>query len=293
MKILMCHDGTEQTDKALRFGGVIAKAAGASVTLLGITEDGGTRPEVLLARLQKTREALEKEGLRVELVSKSGAAVPEIVGHGEEQNYDLVVFGAGAPSSTMPGTTYELARRLGPPALLVVGECAELKSILICTGGRTYIENAIQEISVFAKPLHAKITLLHVTAQPPLMFAHMASMNDDVEALLASGSELGRNMQHQRDFLESLGLDYEIRLRHGMVAEEVLREVLENGHNLIVVGSAIDYGPLYRYMLGDVAREIVNRAPCPVWVSRQPGSKGSLWGRVRAALFPREADASE
>jgi len=287
MKILMCHDGTEQTDKALRFAGIIAQAAQADVTLLGITETGGAQPEVLLARLQKAREALEQSGLRVEVVSKAGVVVTEIVGHGEEQDYDLVVFGAGAPSTMMPGTTYELARRLGPPALLVVGECAQLKSIVVCTCGKTFIEKAIREIAVFAKPLQAKVTLLHVTAQPPLMFAHMASLNDDVEALLASGSELGRNLQHARDLLQSLELTVEIRLRHGMVAEEVLREVHHSGHDMIVVGSAIDYGPLYRYMLGDVTREIVNRAPCPVWVSRQPAKKGSLWRRFRAALFER------
>src|SRR5437867_1188711 len=130
MKILMCHDGSEQTDKALRFGAVIARACAAEVTLLGIAESGGSDAAVLLAHLQRTRELLEGEGIRTELVSKSGAPVPEIVGHGDRSDYDLVVIGAGVPGTEMPAKTYELARQIGPPVLLVVGERTTLKKVL-------------------------------------------------------------------------------------------------------------------------------------------------------------------
>ena len=292
MNILICHDGSGQTDKALRFGTVIAKACAAEVTLLGIAESGGADAAVLLAHLQRTRESLEGEGVRTELVSKSGAPVPEILGHEEKTDYDLVVIGAGLPSSGMPAKTYELARQIGPPVLLVVGERTGLKKMLICTGGRGYIENVIQQAAEIARATGATITLLHVLAQPPLMYADLIAREEDVAAMLSSDSELGRNLRQQKELIEGLGATVEVLLRHGIVADEVIREVRRGDYDLIVVGSSIDRGPLYRYMLGDVTQEIVNRAPCPVLVARQSARSGSggLWRRIIRRIFPRRAE---
>jgi nucleotide-binding universal stress UspA family protein len=71
-------------------------------------------------------------------------------------------------------------------------------------------------------------------------------------------------------------------VRHGDVADQVLRETEEDNVDLIVVGSTLDRGPLYRYLLADVTREIVNRAPCPVLVARQDSSlaRPGFWQRL-------------
>ena len=83
MKMLMCHDGSGQTEKALRFAAVIAKACHADVTLLGINESQDADARALLKHLQDVREKQEHQGLKTQVLSKSGSVVEEIVGHGE------------------------------------------------------------------------------------------------------------------------------------------------------------------------------------------------------------------
>ncbi len=286
MKILMCHDGSKELDKAIRFAAVIAKACDAEVTLLGIVESGSDEI-AMQTRLQQTRALIEGEHVRTELVARSGPPVMEIMEHTETGRYDLVVIGAGLAGVAMPAKAYELARRIEAPVLLFTGDRITLRKMLICTGGKTYIEKAIAGAGEIARHIGASITLLHVCAEPPLLYADLIKREEDVGALLDSTSELGASLRRQKEMLEKIGVTVEVRLRLGLVVDQVIAEANHDDYDLIVVGSAIARGPLYQYVLGDVTREIVNRARCPVLIAREtsPVGAGGFWRR----LFGSEA----
>lgn len=291
MKMLMCHDGSAQTEKALRFAAVIAKGCQADVTLLGISESEGADSEALLKHLHELSNQQKNQGLKTQVLTKSGSPVAEILDHGETTGYDVVVIGAGRPYSNMPRKTYELVRQIKPAVLLVVGERTELRRMLICSGGSDYAQDTIKTAGQIAKCTSAEVTLLHVVAEIPLAYSSIIAREENAEEILESHSTLGDCLRAQKLMLEEMGLTVSLRLRHGDVADAVIQEVEENDTDLIVVGSSVDRGPLYRYMLADVTREILNRAPCPVLVARQASSPkhGGLWKRLTGALFKGHA----
>ena len=105
-------------------------------------------------------------------------------------------------------------------------------------------------------------------AEPPAIYADLVRLEEDVDRLLASDSELGRNLRGQKESLEKMGLEVEIRIRHGLALEQIFAEVREGEHDLIVTGTSQARGTFRHYIMGDLTRGILNRADCPVLVAR-------------------------
>jgi nucleotide-binding universal stress UspA family protein len=135
-----------------------------------------------------------------------------------------------------------------------------------------------------AAAVGASVTLLHVMAEPPAIYADLMRLEEDVETLLQSGSELGRNLCAQKESIERLGVATEVRVRHGMVLSQIFSEVGARKHDLIVTGSSPTRGPLGHYIMGDLTRSIVNRANVPVLVARAAKSSEAMSPGLWAAI---------
>lgn len=143
-----------------------------------------------------------------------------------------------------------------------------IKRILICTGGRKYIDNAVALAGRIARGMQASVTLFHVMPEPPALYARLHRLEINVPAILNSKSELGRNLRDEKQTLDALGVPVEVRLRQGPVLHEIFQEIQEGNYDLVVTGSSLSRGSLRTYVLGDVTREIVNRSNCAVLVVR-------------------------
>jgi nucleotide-binding universal stress UspA family protein len=71
--------------------------------------------------------------------------------------------------------------------------------------------------------------------------------------------------------LEAKGLKVETMVREGHPADAIVEEAKQWGAGLIVMGSH-GYRGITRLLLGSVAQEVVNRAPCSVEVVRESGT---------------------
>lgn len=271
MNILICSDGTDPADNPNRLGGLFATACGASVTILGIAEQSAD-DQSLRRALQAEADGLRKLNLSPQVVIRAGDPVAEILQQTSAVAYDLVVVGSRRKRSTglhwRSERTYEVIKAIPPPVLIATGVRDSMKKLLVCTGGKRYIDNAVNLTGRLAVQLGASVTLLHVAAEPPALYADLVLLEEDVGALLASGSELGRNLLRQKEGLEKLGVTTEVCVRHGLVVDQVFQEVRAGGHDLIVTGTSQARGTLRHYIMGDVTRSIVNRANCPVLVAR-------------------------
>jgi nucleotide-binding universal stress UspA family protein len=209
--------------------------------------------------------------VRAELITKIGNPIEEIVRRTAASSFDLVVIGAVRKESRGPfwlsSKTYKIVKEVEPPVLIVAGKSVALKRGLICSGGRAYIDEAVRLAGQIAHAVGAAITLLHVLPQPPAIYARLPRMYETADWLLGSKSELGVNLRREKETLESLGVATEVRLRRGPVLQEILNEVREGAYDVVVTGSALSHG-LRTYVLGDVSREIVNRASCSILVVR-------------------------
>jgi nucleotide-binding universal stress UspA family protein len=278
MRVLICSDGTDPADKPVRLGGLVAGPCQAETTLLGIAEVADDeRP--LRAALESETEKLRGFGVSPELVVRTGEPIREILHETTSKQYDLTIIGAERKGTTglywRAEKSYEVIKAIPSPVLLATGPCETLKSFLVCTGGKLYIDAAVQLTGKVAAAVGARVTLLHVMAEPPAIYADLVRLEEDVDQLLASDCELGNNLLAQKKTLEQLGVVVEVRVRHGLVLSQVFAEVGERKHDLIVTGSSQTHGPLGHYIMGDLTRSIVNRANVPVLVARPLKSSGA------------------
>lgn len=286
MKMLICNDGSEQAEKAMRLGSAIAAGCNAELTLFGIIETGG-KPDAILESLKRGQALLEDKKIHAELITKSGEPIQEIVRRTEEAQYDLVVIGAVRKDTRgafwMSSKAYKIIKEVSPPVLSVAGNSTTLKRILICSGGRRYRDAAMRLTGDIARGMGATVTLLHVMPELPGMYAGLRGMEETAAWLLNSKSELGINLRHEKETLESLGVQTEVRLRQDAVLDGILNEIHEGQYELVVTGSELSRG-LRSYILGDITREIVNRSGCAVLIVRGPRKSEHARGGFRGML---------
>src|SRR4030095_10432279 len=267
MKILICSDGTSAAESAIALGGLLAGALKAETTLFGIAEksqDENSLREVL----EKQSQPIRPQNVALDIIVHVGEPIQEILDRTSKTSYDLVIIGARWTGATgyywRSEKTYELIKAIQPPVLVAIGERKHLERFLVCTGGKEFIEQAI--------PLTDKL-------DAPAIYADLVQLEEDVDRLLESKSELGTNLRQQKQELERLGVSAEVRLRHGIVIDQVFEEAREGDYDLIVSGTSQARGLFRHYIMGDLTRSILNRANCPVLVARagKPPAGRTLW----------------
>ncbi len=290
MRILICSNGMPDADNASRIGGLLAAACHAETTLLGIVEEPNDEPSLREA-LETQAESLRAQGVAPEIVVRAGEAIRQILGQTSKAEYDLVVIGTRRTGETglyRSVKTYEVIKSISPPVLVALGQRTQFKRFLVCTGGKQFIEGAVQLTGKIAAAAGASVTLLHVMAEPPAIYADLVRLEEDVDLLFQSNSELAENLRHQKNEIERLGVPVEVRIQHGMVLEQVFAEARAGDHDLIVTGSSQARGIVRHYIMGDLTRSILNHANCPVLVARAASAPvrrafwSSLKGRFRA-----------
>src|SRR5437667_7403002 len=236
MKILICSDGMPAAEGAIQLGGLLAGPLKAETTLFGIAEKSqDERP--LREALEKQAQTLRSQNVAPDIIVHAGEPIRQILDRTSKTSYDLVIIGARSTGATghhwRSEKTYEVIKAIQPPVLVAIGECKHLKRFLVCNGGKEFIERAIQFTGKLAAAVGATVTLLHVMAEPPAIYADLVQLEEDVEQLLQSNSELGRNLRAQKESLERLGVTTDVRVRHGIVLSQVFAEVGEKKHDLI------------------------------------------------------------
>ncbi len=279
------------SENAIGLAALLASPLTAEITLLGIAEKSSDECPLQEA-LEKQAQSLRTQNARPDIVVRAGEPVREILDQTSKTNYDLVLVGARWTGATghywCSEKTYEVIKAIQSPVLVAIGECKHLRRFLVCTGGKEFIEQAVQFTGKLAAALNASVTLLHVMAEPPAMYADLVRLEENVDQLLESKSELGTNLRRQKRELERLGVSAKVRLRHGIVIDQVFEEARGGDYDLIVTGTSRARGLLRHYIMGDLTRSILNQASCPVLVARagKPKATRTLWKALKG-LFSR------
>jgi nucleotide-binding universal stress UspA family protein len=291
MKILICSNGMPAAESAIQLGGLLAGPLKAETTLFGIAEKPqDERP--LREALEKQAQTLRSQNVAPDIIVHAGEPIRQILDRTSKTSYDLVIIGARSTGATehhwRSEKTYEVIKAIQPPVLVAIGECKHLKRFLVCTGGKEFIQRAIEFTGKLAVAVGASVTLLHVMAEPPAIYADLVRLEEDVDRLLESKSELGTNLRQQKRELEHLGVSAEVRVRHGIVIDQVFEEAREGDYDLIVTGTSQARGLLRHYIMGDLTLSILNRANCPVLVARAGKLQAArtLWKALKG-LFSR------
>ncbi len=271
MKILLCVAGMPYAEAAVSFGGLIARITRSPVTLLHVAR----RVEEQVTGKKALARACEMlSSLSVETCLRLGDPIANILAEAQEEDYDLVVIGAQKETrlaQRLLGSVAQAIVRRSPTSVLVVKRAKpDLKRVLICTGGLDIANPVIEAGAQLAGAAHAQATLLYVTSPAASMYAGL-EVEETLPRLLRTDTPIARHLRHGAEILDRHQVAAELRLRHGVVADEILREAHEGNHDLIAIGASGAAGKLRAWLLGNVTRQVVEHAFCSVLVIRGGG----------------------
>jgi universal stress protein E len=162
------------------------------------------------------------------------------------------------------------------------------KNILCFVGGEVDPSPALEAAAELSEHNSARLTLvdvlsestegpwLTVPGQPELEKMVLTSRAQDLEEMAAP--------------LRERGLPVETEVTTGSPFVELIRRVVENGHDLVIKTAQNLDSPLGG-LLGTTALHLMRKCPVPVWVVKPPTSE--RFGRVLAAIDPKPAGEGE
>jgi nucleotide-binding universal stress UspA family protein len=283
MKMLICTMGSKRRKATLRFAVQVATALSADVTLMGVVGKKQDREE-LSQTLEPFAQQLAEQGQVVRVQVEHGDAEELVMEELEAGAYDLIALGHLAKKrsrrSFLSSVAMRIIERAQTSVLVIKGDRVSLSRVLICVSGAEYGHLAVWAGAAVACGAGAQATILHVVDALPWMYAGLEQMEETLAELLQSDSEKSRQLRWAAQVIRDECEISEIKLRRGIVADEMLREVKDGEHDLLVLGSSKAAGGLVRVLMGDLNREIVTRAERPVLVVRPmnwqdpPGGNG-------------------
>ena len=145
------------------------------------------------------------------------------------------------------------------------------EKVLLTTDGSRFAEDAAKVAIGLAKKCEAEVRVVTVVEHPPYYGTPEASALYDAELYRSLSAELEKLGQEAVDRLTQIvqdaGLTATGVVRRGAPADEIVAEAAEWNAGCVVVSTHGRTG-LARLVLGSVANQIVNHAPCPVMLYR-------------------------
>ncbi len=153
--------------------------------------------------------------------------------------------------------------------------------------GRTALAKAVD----LAERNGAQLTIVAVIDEIPRDYRMLlTAMTPDEIMSLARKDTLARLEEYIAPFSETGRVDTRVLVGQESIA--IIREVLRNGHDL-VMKTARGMGGKLGMLFGSTAMHLLRKCPCPVWILK-PEENRRYYRRIMAALdiLPAEAEES-
>ncbi len=263
LNLLIYIDSSAASHQALDYIAPVTREGAVTVTLLTAQNDA-TRAADLYS------QAAGKLGIvEVRHVNRPGAPDAALCAEASVAKYDLAVFGPMRErwSRWMKlGQKSSLSAELPISSLLVRGSAQQISRVLLCAGGDQTIIADARLTTRMAQRAGASATVLHVLSQMPLIFGVRTPQDRALEAFTATGAPEIDNMNAALAVLREGGVQAEIKVRIGLVIDEIVAELQEGRYDLLVIGAHRSQGLVERLLLEDVTADILGHSPVPVLV---------------------------
>jgi ABC-type Fe3+/spermidine/putrescine transport system ATPase subunit/nucleotide-binding universal stress UspA family protein len=270
MRFLVLTDGSPAAGAALALGGELARLAHARVMLLGLW-DGGSEPAD--ARLQDARERLGSGLAALESRESPEPPAEAVAEEIRRRPCDLVILalpGEGPAGALALGE--EILQSGHHHLLLVPGRSEPAKSqgvpvparVLVCVAVGEPGKEDVAFTGRLARHLRAEATILTIVPE---------AERDD-----RSGSgavELAeRFLAGNRRAMGRLGVAAASRIRYGDVREEILAQIAEGRHDLLVLGVPLPRKGGAVNLGGLISRLVTDLVDLPILIIRSPEAAG-------------------
>lgn len=281
--LLVCTDGSEYSEGAVREAIRLAKTTGATLTVLSVIdfnpEFQALAPDLvdkmeadIRKHLKEVKEKAAAESIEAQAFTLlSTAPYIGIAREAEKVGADLIIMGRRGKTGLKRLLIGSVTKRVighAPCSVLVVPREARLecKKILCATDGSVYGDSAAAEAVGIAKRCAAELTFIsvvHAETTSPLDIVHSQMHRDLIaenelraaESAVKSAKEQADKEDVKCDDMVLAGKSYEV----------IVTTAREKGVDLIVIGSHGRTG-IDRLLMGSVAERVVGNAECAVLV---------------------------
>ena len=148
--------------------------------------------------------------------------------------------------------------------------------ILICTdGSHALIEGIKCVISALRKD--NKFTLLYILSEHGLYHSYKSIFKEDLEKIEELFGEIDSEKEAAKklflsplfDYMKNSGFNVREKIREGQVTDEILDEIMEGDHGMVILGDKTGLSPA-RLLLGSTVSEVMHRAKVCVIVIKAP-----------------------
>jgi nucleotide-binding universal stress UspA family protein len=270
----MCTDGSSDSARSAELISRLKFSSSARITILGVNE-GKADIDKITASIEYITEQL---GARFKVSSKirTGNPIEEILSEALEESYDLVAVAGGKSQLGLlhqtPGTTTsKLARKLHTHFLVARNTPEFIQKILVCTGADTPSSETIRLGGEWISNTAAQVGILHVLPIGGESIKAGAKIDTDGrDKLSIEKLKIDLLIEQATEQLRNAGVKNELipLIRHGLVVEEVLTELVEGRYELLVIGAHYQPGQdLWQgTLLDDVTDQLLNRSNCSVLI---------------------------
>jgi nucleotide-binding universal stress UspA family protein len=137
--------------------------------------------------------------------------------------------------------------------------------IMVCVDLSDSTETIMQKIEELAKPLSARVWLLHNAEPEPDTVEFKVDPISAREELARKFHVEHRQIQALADQLRNTGIDTTAMLVHAKTVDAILTEAEDVGADMIVVGSH-GRGAMYQLLVGSVSKGVLHKSKLPVLV---------------------------
>ena len=218
---------------------------------------------------KRIQETLKIDNFHAKI--RIGKPEEEIVNETHQYPYDLIIFDDPVRKQRNLGFKRTIAQRIiekVPCSVLIVrGKSQQFRKILLCDSGaeesrlmEKYLSQVINSLGKEEVP-----TVLHVMSQisagPGVRGTQLRA---DAEELIETHTPEGDLLKRDMEKLREAGLDPIVKIRHGLVVEEILSEAKTGNYDLVVIG--INQERWQHFLLDDLSQQIIKYLNQPIFV---------------------------
>jgi len=270
MRVLLATKGSAHSEVAVQMLLELARTLTISATVLTVIKDKG-EADTAATLMSETAALLATAVTDVQTRLRVGDAATEIVREALAEDYDLILTGRRAAYSMLRrilgSVTQRLLVNLPCPLLIAKERPRPIRTVLLCDSGEfapPLLQRLVDSLPELLQDVH--ITCLHVmsqiSARPGLPDEQLRAAAED---LIKAQAPEGEWLQRDSQILAGLEVTHDLKVRHGLVVDEIVAEARGGDYDVVVIGAHRGMG-WAQLMLDNLARQIVAEVDRPVLI---------------------------
>jgi universal stress protein E len=278
-KILVPVDFGQASIRALESAMMFSKYFLSEITLLHVMSEDKISEETEKLIMKNVHSEMKKmlddsdfkNVKAVNFLIEKGNPIGKITDIAEKKEMNLIVIGEGNHKDNdhfrLGANTEKLMQKNEIPLMVVKNETVKAVNKILCPvdfseSSKRALTNAI----FLSNRLDAKLTILNVFT-PLKVFSYRINVNIKKENNL----QLEQQKAELKNFLKDFHLNndfHNVKIAHGEPEEEILREIKNQGADLLIMGTTGKTG-LSRILLGSVTEKVTREVPCNFLITNE------------------------